>query len=89
MPTEAQVQAEIDALPEYIDGPKFAAWLKAIHPELEGQWTALVGERMTKNMSAWKRGNYNATIDAADKLLVKLGRHLSEVPDEFFISRGR
>ena len=85
MPTEAQVEAEIAALPTQIDGRKFVAWLKRRHPELEGQWTKLVGERMTKNMNAWSRGEYHTSVDVADRLLIKIGDHLSEIPDEFWI----
>ncbi len=70
---------------EWLDGPGLAAWLGERIP-LDG--LAAHHESMYRAILRWRNGD-QACVYTVDDLLVRLGIHLSEVPEELFVSTTR
>jgi len=66
---------------EWIDGPRFVAWLREhglTSPSRQ------LGGSLARRVRDWEHGSA-ANVHTADQALVKLGLVLSEVPDDFWI----
>ena len=69
--------------PRWLDGPMFCEWLTT--------WGGVehigaeLGTRWSRRYSEWKRGA-KADFYVADKLLIKLGHHPSDLPEELFLA---
>lgn len=71
---------------EALDGPALVAWLEEAEP---GRVRAdVIGPSLMRRINEWRRGG-RASVWTADHALVRLGRHLSEVPDAAWRSRER
>lgn len=64
---------------EWLDGPALAAWILERHPE--GPNGSGWDDRRRRAVRRWRRGA-RASLDAADRMLIYLGRSLSELPEE-------
>lgn len=66
---------------DWIDGPKLVAWLGDDVNGLERKRPAFA-----RNLSRWRCGRA-ANVYTVDAVLVAIGRHLSEIPDDFYVPR--
>lgn len=68
-----------------INGPKFVGWLEE-EGFLGGSRTVPehLRDSLYHRVKHWKQG-HNARLDTADRFLIGLDRHLSELPEEFFV----
>ena len=74
---------------EYCSGPKLMAWLREVEPQLwaensnggNGWVKTILGDSWNRRFYAWNRGA-QAHVWTVDKLMVALGRHLLEIPEE-------
>lgn len=73
-----------ESLPGWVDGPKFVAWLE--EHGLESKLS--LGEGLARRMRDWQSGGV-ASVDAVDRVLVAMGFHLSELPDDFWVPHPR
>lgn len=74
----------------YLDGKKVAAWIEAELPHLvDKEHPNHVGHNPTfyRRMYEWKHGA-PATVWSIDALLVRHGRHLYEIPDDYYVAGG-
>lgn len=65
---------------EWLDGPRLAEWLES-HGLLSP--SRQLGSSTEGSFRRWKNGA-KANVFAVDRVLVKLGLALSEIPDEFW-----
>ena len=81
----------------FCDGPKLMAWLREVEPELWesnreggvcGQVAPRIGQSWNRRFYDWDRGA-QPNVYTVDKLMVALGRHLLEIPDECFCEERR
>ena len=64
----------------HVTAPRFAAWLE--RQELVGK----LDERDKKKVNEWRRGDRpRITIATVDRILTRLGTHLTELPEEIFL----
>jgi DNA invertase Pin-like site-specific DNA recombinase len=65
---------------DWLDGPRFVVWL-----EENGLFNVnlQLGSGLERRFRDWRRGAA-ASVYTADRALVRLGRHLSEIPDDLF-----
>lgn len=64
----------------YLNGPDLYAWLE----EVDG--LEKISERLgdqVRTLTGWREGR-TANFYTADEILIRLGRHISEVPQDFF-----
>ena len=81
---------------EFCDGPALMAWLREVEPKLFGKrWEAspgqvrpMIGDNWNRRFYDWTRGAC-PSVYTVDKLMVALGRHLLEIPDECFCEERR
>ena len=81
---------------EYCSGPKLMAWLKEVEPGLwadrneggTGAVKSTLGNSWNRRFYDWNRGS-QASVYTVDRLMVSLGRHLLEIPDECFCEERR
>lgn len=68
--------------PQYIDGKKLVGWIKLHH----GGLTARLGKSSAdlRNIQLWQEGQ-PAKLDRVDRILVRLGNHILELPPDFWI----
>lgn len=66
----------------WIDGPQFVGWLEQTVRGLVP--TAELGEDLARRLRQWAEPGRVADVYLADRILTRLGHHLSEVPPEFF-----
>lgn len=66
---------------DWLDGPKFIAWLEVEHGFRAYQHTNAIKRRAT----AWRAGDM-ASIWKADELLTYLGLHLTLIPDALWLA---
>jgi len=67
----------------WLDGPMVIRWLKSqqLHP--------ITGDRRIEEaLHRWRKGG-RASFRLVDELLTRLGRHVSEVPDDHFVPREK
>jgi len=64
-------------------GPKFYEWLIHTDANLED---ANLGPAFARAIDRWKDGD-NATLGKVDELCVRVGLHLSQVPEEIWMDR--
>lgn len=76
---------------EWLDGPALTEWLEArVPPEKRSEkWVKALRRRMRE----WRKGSM-AEIYTVDEYLVRMGLHLTEIPDDFWcpnpkVSTGR
>jgi len=67
-----------DAPSEWLDGLRFAEWLRT------KDWA--VGVKV--NLGPWCRPGARASVYAADKALTAIGLHLADVPQDLFLDCG-
>ena len=68
---------------QWLKGPGLAAWLERhglTSPSLQ------LGHH-ARRVRDWKHGG-TASVQVADEVLVKLGYHLSELPDDLWLERN-
>lgn len=65
---------------EWLDGPKLANWIREHCLDLSAQ----LGNDM-RRLQLWEKGEA-ASIKAADKILVRLGCHIHELPPDLWIA---
>jgi len=70
-------------LPEWLDGPLLFEFVMKRAPHIVGNRQGVLGETMSRTMARWRSGE-RAHYATADRVLTKLGLHLSEIPDEFW-----
>lgn len=83
---------------EHCDGPKLMAWLREVEPQLwaetadmrynTGNVNGTIGPNWNRRFYDWTRGAC-PSVYTVDKLMVALGRHLLEIPDECFCEERR
>lgn len=81
---------------EFCDGVKLMAWLREVEPKLfgkrwecsPGQVRPMIGDNWNRRFYDWDRGT-RPSVYTVDKLMVALGRHLLEIPDECFCEERR
>ena len=81
---------------EFCDGVKLMAWLREVEPKLfgkrwegsPGQVRPMIGDNWNRRFYDWTRGAC-PSVYTVDKLMVALGRHLLEIPDECFCEERR
>lgn len=74
---------------EYCSGPKLMAWLKEVEPGLwadrneggTGAVKSTLGDSWNRRFYDWNRGS-QASVYTVDRLMVSLGRHLLEIPED-------
>lgn len=65
---------------EYLDGPCLATWLDEHGMESEERELGFHARRVRE----WRAGG-SANVYTVDKVLVKLGLHLSQIPEDFWL----
>lgn len=80
---------EVTALPEWVDGPRFAEWLDQVRPDYRDELT----EHLSRTVARLREPGTKGKVDTADRICVALFLHLSEIPDEVWTfdppNRGR
>ncbi len=81
---------------EFCDGVKLMAWLREVEPRLwaetgdlrgnTGNVNGTIGPNWNRRFYDWDRGSC-PSVYTVDKLMVALGRHLLEIPDECFVEK--
>jgi len=64
---------------DWLDGPALVAWIES---RWEFNFRQLGGHKVY--LREWRAGNA-ACVYVADRVLLRLGLHLSEVPDDLFL----
>lgn len=65
---------------DWLNGPRFVEWLEGHGLE---NIKAQLGSSLERPIRDWRYGTA-ASIYTADKILIRLGYHLSELPDDLF-----
>lgn len=83
---------------EFCDGVKLMAWLRETEPRLwaetgdlrgnTGNVNGTIGPNWNRRFYDWNRGS-RPSVYTVDKLMVALGRHLLEIPDECFVEERK
>lgn len=72
----------------HLDGPKLVEWLESEHLVTEEYEPGQVSKTQRDTLNRWRRGR-PADVGVADRLLIDLGRHIEELPDDVFLDRRR
>lgn len=66
--------------PQWLDGPRLVCWLEG-----KGLFSMqLQVGGLARRVSDWKKGT-TANVFTADRVLTRLGLHISEIPDELWV----
>lgn len=74
-------------LPEYLKGKEFAKWFRArylLNPD-RLRLEDVLGDAGTRLLFACENENRNPSVYTVDKLLIGVGGHLSEIPDDLWL----
>lgn len=71
-----------------LDGPGVFEWMVDAKVVTEGQMKTQFGSSRARRLNAW-RGGDAATAAVVDEMLCGKGIHLSEIPDELWLSEDR
>lgn len=72
----------------YLNAPRTAAWFEGWIRKRYGlgpSETMHAGDEITRALHAWRAGDRAPTVWALDRMLTKLGGHISEIPDHLWI----
>jgi hypothetical protein len=86
-PLIAVFRGEAGPLPElrrWLDGPGLAVWLRENYCDLGAQ----LGPNLLRTVKEWKAGG-PATESVVDKVLVRLGGQLVDLPGDLWIDRPK
>lgn len=82
---------------EWLKGPEFVAWLEEVRPDTVSLARSMNGgkrvggdvqlESFARRLAYWSRENALANVYSADRYLIRIGLHLSMIPDEIWTER--
>lgn len=76
----------------HLDGRKFVKWLYEVRPDIENRVNTVLGATICRRLYGYGKGTNPDAYDVPDRICVKLGLHLDDIPDDIWLlksSRGR
>ena len=65
-------------LPEWVDGPKFVAWIEEVRPD----HMAELSESHHRALYRFRQPGAKGSLDTVDRICCSLFLHLSEIPED-------
>jgi hypothetical protein len=66
---------------DYLDGPKFVAWLESTNPDFTRD---MFGPSTQRRLRSWCQG-HAASVWSVDELLTGIGLHISQIPEDAWL----